>query len=124
MERIDATDAVFLNINTADILGRVQSVSISFDIKQEDAGGVRDGWEHNVPVGAGWSLEADCTIADLPDMTDYILAGNYMVDVAFNSGAGIYTGKGVIKSASHSLDRMSLQKHKFSLSGHGPLVGS
>lgn len=116
------TDVSVFTLGGEDFLGYVSNATITVDIKVSDAGAVRDGWNMDLPVGASWTIDADNFIETANPHAAEAASGDRLVSVSITTGAGAYSGDGVLKSFSHTLPHQDLQTVKVQIVGHGALT--
>lgn len=110
------------NIDGTAYLADLDNATLSLNIESEDARGIADEWSYAWATSKSWSIEAETFVASDAAILADAAAGDSLVTVAFDTGAGAYSGTALIKSASHSASRGALQKQKFSLEGQGTLT--
>ncbi len=106
---------------TDDYLCDLESATLEVTVSSEDARGVCDEWSHMWAMSRAWKITAEIFVSDAADLLG-VAADTAQVTVNFNSGANTYAGTGLITSASHSVDRSSLQKVSVTIEGQGELT--
>ena len=105
-------------------LGNLDNATLTVTVDTEEAKGISDQWNYPWATARGWSIEADTFVATTaPTLLD-AATGDALVTIAFTSGAGTYSGQGIIKTASHSTGNKQLQKEKFTIEGQGALTAA
>ncbi len=103
-------------------LGNLDNATLTVNVESEESKGIADAWTFPWATSKGWSIEADTFIASAATTLTDAATGDALVTIAFTSGAGVYSGTGLIKTASHTVGNKQLQKEKFTVEGQGALA--
>lgn len=100
----------------------LDNATLTVNVDSEDAKGVCDEWNYPWALARNWTIEADIFVEAAAALVTDATSGDAVVTVAFTSGANTYSGTALIKTASHSVSRSSLQRQKVTLEGQGELT--
>ena len=115
-------DVSVFTIGGTAYLGDLENATLTVNVDSEEAKGIADEWNYAWATAKGWTIEADTFVATTAATLTDAASGDALVTVAFTSGGNTYSGNALIKSATHSVGRASLQRQKFSLEGQGALT--
>jgi hypothetical protein len=114
-------DISIFTLDGTSLLCELEEAEITVEADTEDASGACDEWKYAWANKRSWTLSYKGFV---PASARGILdaASNSNVTVVFNTGANTYNGVGLMKTASHSVSKSSLQRESISIEGQGELT--
>lgn len=114
-------DVTLFSLGGTAMVGMLENATLEVTNATEDAAGVNERWAENTIVGSNWRIEGELNVATVAGILTEAV-GDGAVSVAFETGGNDYTGNGVVETASHQVNRRSLQKQRVSIQGNGALT--
>lgn len=121
MAKFNMSALTVFDINESSVLCVTNQFTLTVNAETVDVSCLNDVWMTEALVGKSWTLSCSGQI-NTEVFGTRTLINNPAVSVAITTGAGGYTGNGIIKTATHGGQRRQEQTESFEITGSGPLT--
>jgi len=122
MARLTHESVSVWSLDSEDLLGELENITISSNITDEDGSAINEVNEDPIAVARARTISGTAQVATEALLLQLIESGDPYVAFVLTTGGNSYSGNALLTAASHELRRKSLQRVQFTLKVKGSMT--